>query len=58
MWEQLELASELESYLRDPVKLGRKWLVCFNVGKTQLVLFDRSNKAGANDVKMEGTVLE
>ena len=55
MWQQLELASELESYLRDPGELGRKWFVGFNVGKTQLVLFDRSNKAGANDVKTEET---
>ena len=23
---------------------GKKWLVDFNAGKTQLVLFDRSNK--------------
>ena len=40
LWQQLELASELESDLRD---WGRKWLVDFNVGKTQLVLLDRSN---------------
>ena len=33
MWQQLELASELESYLWDTVDLG-KWLVDFNVGKT------------------------
>ena len=26
------------------MKWGRKWIVGFNVGKTQLVLFDRSNK--------------
>ena len=36
---------------------GRKWLVDFNVGKTQLVLFDRSNNTGgAIDVKMDGSV--
>ena len=34
--QQLELASELESDLRD-TGLGRKWLVDFNAGKTQLV---------------------
>ena len=36
---------------------GRKWLVDFNAGKNQLVLFDRSNKTGAIDVKMNGSVL-
>ena len=37
---------------------GRKWLVDFNAGKTQLVSFDPSNNTGANDVKMDGSVLE
>ena len=37
---------------------GRKWLVDFNAGKTQLVLFDRSKNIGAIDVKMDGSVLE
>ena len=32
----------------------RKWLVDLNAGKTQLVVFDRSNKSGAIDVKMDG----
>ena len=58
LWQQLELASELESDLRDTVDCGRKWLVDFNVGKTQLVLFDRSKNTGAIDVKMDGFVLE
>ena len=58
LWQQLELASELESDLRDTVDWGRKWLVDFNTGKTQLVLFDRSKNTGAIDVKMEGSVLE
>ena len=40
LWQQLELASELESDLQDTVYWGRKWLVDFNAGKTQLVLFD------------------
>ena len=40
LWQQLELASELESDLQDTVDWGRKWLVDFNAGKTQLVLFD------------------
>ena len=37
---------------------GRNWLVDFNAGKIQLVLFDRSNNTGAIDVKMDGSVLE
>ena len=37
---------------------GKKWLVDFNAGKTQLVLFDRSNNNGSIDVKMNGSVLE
>ena len=37
---------------------GKKWLVDFNAGKTQLVSFDRSNNAGAIDGKMDGSVLE
>ena len=49
----LELASELESDLWDTVDWGRKWLVDFNAGKTQLVTFDESNNTGAIDVKME-----
>ena len=37
---------------------GRKWLVDFNAGKTQLVSFDWSKNTGAIDVKMNGSVLE
>ena len=37
---------------------GKKWLVDFNAGKTQLVSFDRSNNTGSIDVKMDGSVLE
>ena len=58
LWQQLELASELESDLRDTVDWGKKWLVDFNAGKTQLVLFGRSNNNGSIDVKMDGSVLE
>ena len=47
------LASELESDLQDTVDWGKKWLVDFNAGKTQLVSFDRSNKNGSIDVKMD-----
>ena len=58
LWQQLELASELESDLRDTVDWGKKWLVDFNAGKTQLVSFDWSNNNGSIDVKMDGSVLE
>ena len=57
-WQQLELASELESDLRDTVDWGKKCLVDFNAGKIQLVSFDQSNDTGSIDVKMEGPVLE
>ena len=56
--QQLELASELESDLRATVDSGRKWLVDFNAGKTQLVSFDWSKNTGAIDVEMVGSVLE
>ena len=52
------MASELESDLRDTVDWGKKWLVDFNAGKTQLVSFDRSNNNGSIDVKMDGSILE
>ena len=58
LWQQLELASELESDLRDTVDWGRKWLVDFNARKAQLVSFDRSRNTSAIDVKMYGSVLE
>ena len=58
LWQQLELASELESDLRGTVDWGRKWLVDFNAGKTQLVSFDRSKNTGAIDMKMDGSALE
>ena len=48
LWQQLELASELESDLQDTVDWGRKWLVSF----------DRSKNTGAIDVKMDGSVFE
>ena len=58
LWQQLELASERESDVRDTVDWGKKWLVDFNGGKTQLVSFDRSNNNGSIDVKMGGSILE
>ena len=58
LFQQLEVASELESDLRDTVDWGKKCLVDFNVGNTQLVSFDRSNNNVSIDVKMDGPVLE
>ena len=55
--QQLELANELEFDLLDTVEWGRKWLVDFNAGKTQLILFECSNNVGGIDVKMDGYVL-
>ena len=40
LWQQLELASELDYDLQDNVECSRKWLVDFNAEKTQLVSFD------------------
>ena len=57
LWQQLKLASELGSDLRDIVDWGRKWLVDFNAGKTQLVSFDQSNNTGAIYMKMMGLFL-
>ena len=37
---------------------GKKWLVDFNEGKTQLVSFDRSNNIVSIDVRMGGSILE
>ena len=36
---------------------GKKWLVDFNAGKTQLVSFDWSKNNGSIDVKIVGSVL-
>ena len=58
LWQELELSSELEFDLQDTVDWGKKWLVDFNAGKTQLASFDWSNNNGFNDVKMNGSTLE
>ena len=58
LWQQLELASELEFDLKETVDWDRKWLVDFNAGKAQLVLFHRSNNTDPIDVKMNGSFLE
>ena len=52
------MASELEPDLRDTVDWGKKWLVDFNAGKTQLVSFDWTNNNGSIDVKIDRFVLE
>ena len=58
LFRQLELVSEPESDLRGTVDWGGKWLVDFNAGKVQLVLFDWSNNNSFIDVKIDGSVLE
>ena len=52
------MAFELESDLQDTVDWGKKWLVDFNAGETQLVSFDQSKNTDAIDKKMDGSVLE
>ena len=37
---------------------GKEWLVDFNAGKTQLVLFDWSGNTGSIDVKTDASILE
>ena len=40
------------------VDWGRKWLLDFSAGKSQLISFDRSDNTGAIGVKMDEFVLE
>ena len=47
LWQHLKLVSHLKSDQTDTVERGRKWIVYFEAGKTQLVSFDHSNKCGA-----------
>ena len=58
LWQQLELASELESGLQDTVDWGRKLLGDFSAVKTHLMSFDWSNNIIAIVVKMCGFVLK
>ena len=37
---------------------GKKWIVYFNDGKTQLVPFDWSKNTSSIDVKIDGSVVE
>ena len=52
LWKHLELASEVESDLRDTVEFAWKWVVDVSAGKSQLVFLDGSNNCGAIDVKI------
>ena len=58
LWQQLEMAAELDSDLRGTMDWDRNWLVNFNARKTQLVSFYQSNNTCTIDVKMDGFVLE
>ena len=58
MLKQLNFGSEFESNLSDTVDRGKKWLVNFSAGKTQLVSFDGSDNSGAVDVKINGSILD
>ena len=59
LWQQLELPSVVESDLGDIriVNWGRKWMVDFNAGKTQLDFFNWSEYTSAFDMKIDGSVL-
>ena len=58
LWQQIDLTFELESDIQDPVDWGKKWLVDFNAGKTQVVQIGGSNNTGSIDLKMDESVLE
>ena len=58
LWQQLELASELEFDLRGTMVWGKMMLVDFNTGTTQVVSFDQFNNNGSIDVKMVRSILE
>ena len=53
LWQQLELASELEADQEDNVDWGKKALIDFNAN---LVSFDWSNNSCAINVKMDGSL--
>ena len=58
LWQQIDLTFELESDIQNPVNWGKKWLVDFNAGKTQVVQIGGSNNTGSIDLKMDESVLE
>ena len=47
-----------DSTFKDTMDRGRRLLGAFNIGKTQLVLFDYSNNCGKIDVEVDWSVLE
>ena len=58
LWQQLELASELESDLWNTMDWERKRLLDFSAGKTHQVSFDWSYNTVSIDFKMNGSTLE
>ena len=52
------MVAEPYSDQRITLDWGRKWLVDFNAGKTQLLSFGRSHNTGATDMKKREFVLE
>ena len=54
----LKLAFKLEFHLGDTVDWGKKWLVDFNAGKTQLIPFDWSINFAAIDMKLDVSILD
>ena len=56
--QQPQFASERQSNLLNTIDCGMNWLIGFSAGRTQLVLFDRSNNSGAVDMKVDGSALE
>ena len=55
MWKQLQLASRLESGLRDARAMAGSDFVDFNAGNTQLLLFWCLDNCGAIDTRMNGS---
>ena len=58
LWQQLELAFELESDLQDTVDWDWKCFIDFYAGETQLVVFDWPKRTGAIDVQLDESALE
>ena len=58
LWQQVQVAGESESDLKDTIDWVRKWLGDFNDWKTQLVLLDQCNNTGTTDVKLDESVLK
>ena len=58
LWQQLKLASELDSDLREIVDWAGSGMLISILEKTQLISFDRSNYFDAINVNMDGSVLE